>query len=161
MSTKFEIHLRTEPMEMLQHPPRVASRPLMYCPICVAVKGDPYPTPVWCDAAGVLLLRWHEEIWKMSLGQSRAARLIFFDINREIWVRRTTMHWWKVSCVERKGDHKTISREVLCIPEEIEAALLQASQKLLAGARRAGVWFDDCVELASFLESQIGCRLPV
>jgi hypothetical protein len=155
MSANFQIHVTTEPAEMLQNPPpQFAHRRLMYCPICVQVGAKSFPASVWCDAAGVLLLRWTEEIWKMSAGEGRAARIIFFDTPCEIWVRRTTTRWWKVSCVVRQGKVKLIGPEILCLPEQIEAALLQAAQKLLAGARGAGVWSDDCAALEAFLQDQ-------
>jgi hypothetical protein len=96
----------------------------------------------------------------MSTGQSRAARIIFFDSPSEIWVRRTTKHWWKVSCVVRREKEKLIGPEILCIPERVEAALLQASRRLLSGARAAGVWSDDCAELTAFLRCQVGYELP-
>jgi hypothetical protein len=56
--------------------------------------------------------------------------------------------------VERETDDKTILHESLVIPEVVEAALLTAIQKLLAGAKSVGVQTEDCVALAALLKGR-------
>jgi hypothetical protein len=58
-----------------------------------------------------------------------------------------------VSCILCTDKQKQIEAEVLCTPERIEAALLSASQRFLAGVRQCGVWGKDCEELAEFVDA--------
>jgi hypothetical protein len=151
MANEFLIGFDTDPMFVQNPPPQYRDLGLVYCPVGIRVNSVSFPGPGWCDFAGVLLLRWCCEVWRLSGGESRAARLIFFDTPSEIWVRRTATRRWKVSCVVREANRRTVTTEALCIPERIEAVLLSASQRFLAGVRRAGVWGRDCEQLASFL----------
>ncbi len=154
MTAQFKIHIGTEP-EILRHPPpQFAHLRVIYCPICVTVGGLTFPIACWADFGAVLLLSWQQEVWQLSRRERRAARLIFYDTPNEIWIRRTYERWWKVSCVLRNHKEKVIEGELLCLPEQVEAELLSASQKLLGGARKAGVWSKDCHELQTFLQEQ-------
>jgi len=152
VANNFRIGFNTAPEIIRNPPPQYRHLPMTYCPVGVKVASLVFPVPGWCDFAGVLLLRWAHEVWSLSDGKTRAARLIFFDTPSEIWVRRTAARWWKVSCVVREGRQKNIEAETLCLPERVEAAILSASQRFLAGVRRCDVWGKDCEELAAFVK---------
>jgi hypothetical protein len=149
----FHIDFNLDPAIVRNPPPEFRHLRMTYCPVGVRVDSLVFPGPVWCDFAGVLLLRWALEVWNLSAARARAARLIFFDTPSEIWVRRTASRWWKVSCVVRTGKEKQVEAEALCTPERVEAALLAASQRFLAGVRQCGVWGKDCEELAAFVDN--------
>ena len=153
MASNFHIGLNTDPEIVRNPPPQYRHVPMTFCPVGVKVDSRVFPIPGWCDFAGVLLLRWAHEVWNLSDGKTRAARLIFFDTPSEIWARRTASRWWKVSCVVRRDKQKKVEAEALCMPERIEAAVLSASQRFLTGVRRCGVWGTDCEELAAFVDN--------
>ncbi|MCI0641981.1 MAG: hypothetical protein L0Y70_23130 [Gemmataceae bacterium] len=160
MTSQFQIHVNAIP-EMLQKPPPQFANPrLMYTPLCVEVGGLTFPASVWCDVTGVLLLDWCREVWKLSSGESRAARMVFTDTPNGIWIRRTAMRWWKVSCMTWSGKTKTPVHEILIVPEQVEAALLTACRKLLSLAREAGVWSKDCAAIEHFLTMQRAVLVP-
>ena len=150
MSFRFQIGVKPTPEILTKPPPQFSEVPFIYCPIAVRVNADGFPTAFWCDFAGVLLYKWYRQVWKMSQYESRSARLVFW-YTYEIWLRRTTKHWWNVSFVERNLKDKRIMEEHLVIPECVEAALLTAIQRLLAGARRVSVWTEDCEALEQAL----------
>jgi hypothetical protein len=144
---------------MVTHPGLLRSPPLQYrhvslvfCPVCIQLGPREFPGRNWSDFTGALLLKWGRELWALSAGESRAAKLIFFHTPCELWVRRTVSRWWKVSCVQRHDKEKEIGWEGLFLPEQIEAAMISASRRLLHAAQQAGVWGEDCKELTAFVE---------
>ena len=156
MSSKFRVGFNTDPEIVREPPPQYRHPRRIFCPVGITVGARVFPGPGWCDLTGVLLLEWCRAVWRLSAGEARYARLIFFDTPAEVWVRRTASRWWKVSAVVREGNRKRVEAEALCLPERVEATLLTASQRFLAGVRQAGVWGVDCEELADFLSDQWG-----
>jgi hypothetical protein len=139
---------------------------LIFTPFAVRVGNQEYPIAAWTDFAGVALFRWYRAVLNLSNDKCRAARLPFWQ-TYEMWLRRTKGYWWRLSLVERKPKAQTILYETLVIPEVVEAALLTATHKLLAGAKSVGVWTDDCVALdallggrESYLEDMEAGRIP-
>lgn len=154
MPKPFAIAIAVLP-EMLQNPPpQFAHRRLLYTPLCISVGGFAFPHGVWCDFAGVLLLRWHHEVQKLIAHESRYARLVFCDTPNEVWLRRTKGPWWKASCVTWQGKAKAVVREALCLPEHVEAELHATTRGLLNAARSAGVWTEDAASLDDFLRGE-------
>ncbi len=154
MPGNFRVGFNTDPVIIRDPPPQYRHPRRVYCPVGISVDSLVFPGPGWCDLTGVLLLEWCRSVWRLSAGEARYARLIFFDTPAQIWVRRTPSRWWKVSAVVREGKHKRVEAEALCLPERVEATLLTAAQRFLAGVRQAGVWGVDCEELAAFLSDQ-------
>jgi hypothetical protein len=155
MAVQFLIGVNTEEEILSNPPPQYRHLNLIYTLFAIRVGATAYPASFWCDFAGVWLFQWCRAVWKLSRRQARYARLTFWH-TYEFWLRRTAKCWWKVSLVERTPNQKTIVEEALVIPERVEAALLTACQKLLTGARRAGVWTADCVALQAFLNDPEG-----
>jgi hypothetical protein len=151
MSSTFEIGVNPAPEILGAPPPQFSDVPFIYCPVAVSMHGKDFPVSFWCDFAGVLLWRWFRQVWKLSHYETRCARLAFW-YTYEIWLRRTRKHWWNVAFVERQPNDATITEEDLVIPERVEAALLTAIRRLLAGARRAGVWTEDCESLEQAMD---------
>ena len=154
MTSKFRVGFSVDPMIVRTAPPQYRNPRRIYCPVGISVNSHVFPSPGWCDLTGVLLLDWCRSVWRMSAGEARYARLIFFDTPAQVWVRRTPSRWWKVSAVVREGKKKRVEAEALCLPERVEATLLSAAQRFLAGIREAGVWGVDCDELAEFISQQ-------
>src|SRR5260370_815536 len=98
MVTGFRIGVNTEPEILATPPPQFRHLNLLYTPFAVHVGAFDFPASCWCDFAGVLLLRWCREVWKLSRGETRAARLGFW-YTYEVWLRKTTKHWWMATCV--------------------------------------------------------------
>jgi hypothetical protein len=166
MSTKFRIGVNTDKEILSDPPPQFRHVNLIFTPFAVRVGNLDYPIAGWTDFAGVALFRWYWAVLNLSNDKSRAARLPFWYAY-ELWLRRTKGHWWRLSLVERRPKHQTILHETLVIPEVVEAGLLSATRKLLAGARSVGVWTDDCVALdallkgrESYLEEMEAGRIP-
>ena len=141
--------------DMLRNPPPQFSHlGLLYSFLSVKVGSRVFPTDVWCDFSGVLLLRWNREVRELIEGKSRYARLIFTDTPNEVWLRRTDSHYWRASCVTWNHGAREIVSEALCLPEYVEASLHFASRQLLESARQADVWYEDCQSLEDFLENR-------
>lgn len=151
MKTTFRIGVCTDREILTNQPPQFRHINLIFSPFGIRVDERDFPASVWTDFAGASLFKWCRAVWAMSLGEARAARLTFW-YTYEFWLRRTTSHWWRLSLVERKPDSKEITYEALILPERIEAELLTASRKLIAGAKNAGVWTEDCATLQAFLD---------
>jgi hypothetical protein len=155
MPKAFTISISVLP-EMLQNPPpQLTHRRLLYTPLCINVGGTPFPHGVWCDFTGPLLLRWNREVRRLMAREARYARLIFCDTPCEVWLRQTEGPWWKATCVRWRSKIKTILAEALCLPEQVEAELHVATQRLLEAARKARVWSEDAAALEEFLNGPI------
>lgn len=153
MTTKFRIGVNTAE-EILSHPPpQFRHLNLIFTPFGIDIGKHAYPMPGWTDFAGVFLFRWWRAVWRLAEGKSRCARLPFW-YTYEMWLRRTAGPWWRLSLVERKPESKHVSHEALVVPEVVESELLTATQKLLAGARRVGVWTEDCAALEAVLKDR-------
>lgn len=152
MSDTFEIFVDASRDALCKQPPQYERLNVLYTTFGVRVGSNCFPASFWCDFAGIWLFRWYEAIWNMAEHKSRAVRLPFF-YTYEVWLRRTTALWWKLSYVERyatkqgESDRKVIGKEFLVSPERVELATLKAIRKLLAGAVSAGRWTEDCVAL--------------
>jgi hypothetical protein len=153
MGTKFRIGVNTAREILSNPPPQFRHVNLIFAPFGVRVGNLDYPIAGWTDFAGVFLFRWYAAVLKLSSDKSRYARLPFW-YTYEMWLRRTSGSWWRLSLVEREADDKTILQESLIIPEVVEAALLTAIQQLLAGARSVGVQTEDCVALEALLKGR-------
>jgi hypothetical protein len=151
MASNFQIGFLTDPEMVRNPPPEYRHLRLTFCPVGIQVGSLSFPPDGWCDFAGILLLRWAYEVWNLSDRRTRAARLIFFGVTNEVWIRRTPSRWWKVSGIQGAQKPRKIETETLCTPERIEAAILSASQRFIAGVRQCGVWGQDCEELTTFL----------
>jgi hypothetical protein len=151
MKNIFHIGVCTDREILTNQPPQFRHTNLIFTPFAISIAGHDFPASIWTDFAGASLFKWCRAVWAVSLGQSRAARLTFW-YTYEFWLRRTTSHWWRLSLVEREPDSKRITFEALVLPERVEAELLTASQKLVRGARDAGVWTEDCAALQGFLD---------
>jgi hypothetical protein len=151
MKSEFQIGVCTEREVLVNQPPQFRHTNLLFTPFAIRVDDRAFPASVWTDFAGASLFKWCRAVWAMSLGEARAARLPFW-YTYEVWLRKTVSNWWRVSLVERLPDSKKITYEALVLPERVEAALLTASRKLIAGAKGADVWAEDCATLAAFLE---------
>jgi hypothetical protein len=147
----FRIGVCTDRELLRRQPQQFQHMNVLFTPFAIRIGDRDFPTSVWTDFAGVSLFKWCRAAWAMSLGQARAARLTFW-YTYEFWLRRTTSSWWRLSLVERRPDSKEITFEALVLPERVEAELLTASRRLIAGAKDAGVWTDDCVALQAFLD---------
>jgi hypothetical protein len=142
----------THPDLLRSPPPQYRHVPLTFCPVHFKLGSIDFPGLGWTDFTGALLFRWCRELWRLSAGESRAAKLIFFNTPSELWVRRTATSWWKVSCVQRHSKRNQIEWEGLFLPEQVEAALLSASRQFLRAAQQAGVWGEDCKVLSAFID---------
>ncbi len=154
MPSMFRVGFALDPEIIRDPPPQYRNPRRVFCPVGIGVGSYVMPGPGWCDLTGVLLLEWCRAVWQLSAEESRYARLNFFDTPAQVWIRRTPSKWWKVSAIVRQGNQKRIEAEVLCLPERVEAALLSAAQRFLAGVRAAGVWGVDCEQLAEFVSEQ-------
>lgn len=151
MSSNFEIGVGVRREMLASQPPQYAHLNVLYTALCARVGQTWYPASGWCDFAGIWLFRWYEAVWQVSEGRTRAARLPFLH-TYELWVRRTAKPWWKISMVERHAKGTTIKGdEVLVIPEQVEAALLTAIQRLLRAAKEASAWQEDCTALEALV----------
>lgn len=152
MSNTLEIFVNTSKELLADPPPQYEHLNLLYTVFGVKIGDDCFPASVWTDFAGIWLFRWYEAIWSMSENKTRAVRLPFF-YTYEVWLRRTTALWWKLSYVERYArkngvlDTKVVGKEFLVIPEQVELATLKAIRKLLSGAIEADRWTEDCAAL--------------
>jgi hypothetical protein len=153
MATKFRIGVNTAEEILSNPPPEFRHLNVLFAPIAVRVGNMDFPASFWTDFAGVVLFKWYWVVWKLAEAKSRFARLPFW-YTYEMWLRRTTKQWWRLSLVERKTETREITHEVLLIPEIVESALLTAIQKVVAGARRVGVWTEDCAALDSLLNDR-------
>lgn len=166
MVTRFRIGVNTAKEILANPPPQFRHVNLIFTPFAVTVGRQDYPAPMWTDFAGIFLFRWYRAVLNLSGDKSRAARLPFW-YRYEMWLRRTKGQWWRLSLVQRERKEQTALHEALVIPEVVEAALLTAIQNLLAGARSAGVWGEDCIALdallkgrESYLEDMEAGRIP-
>lgn len=151
MGSNFEIGVGVRREMLATQPPQFAQLNVLYTAFSARVGQTWYPASVWCDFAGIWLFRWYEAVWQVSEGRTRAARLPFLH-TYELWVRRTVKPWWKISMVERHAKGTTIKGdEILVIPEQVEAALLTAIQRLLRAAKDANAWKEDCAALESLV----------
>jgi hypothetical protein len=155
MKTTFRIGVCPDRELLVNQPPQFRHTNLLFTPFAIRVGERDFPASFWTDFAGASLFKWCRAVWAMSLGEARAARLTFW-YTYEFWLRKTVSNWWRLSLVERKPDSKKITYEALVIPERVEAALLTASRKLIAGAKSAGVWTEDCAALQAFLDDPEG-----
>jgi hypothetical protein len=167
MGTKFRIGVNTAREILSNPPPQFRHVNLIFTPFSVRVGNVDYPMAGWTDFAGVILFKWYAAVLNLSSDKSRYARLPFW-YTYEMWLRRTSGSWWRLSLVERETDDKMILHESLVIPELVEAALLTAIHKLLAGAKSAGVQTEDCIALdallkgrESYLEDMVAGTAPV
>ncbi len=152
MRTRFRIGVCTDREILTNQPPQFRHMNLLFTPFAIRVGERDFPASYWTDFAGASLFKWCRAVWAMSYGENRAARLTFW-YTYEFWLRKTTGHWWRLSLVERKPGAKQVTHEALVLPERVEAELLTASRKLIAGAKNAGVWTEDCATLQAFLEA--------
>ncbi len=151
MTCDFRISVCTARVILANQPPQFRHTNLLFTPFGICVGERDFPGAAWTDFAGASLFKWCRAVWGLSYGEARAARLTFW-YTYEFWLRKTTRHWWQLSLVERKPDSKQITYETLVLPERVEAELLTASRRLIAGAKNAGVWSEDCATLQEFLE---------
>jgi hypothetical protein len=151
VKSRFRIGVCTAAEILANQPPQFRHTNLIFTPFGIRVGDRDFPAPGWTDFAGASLFKWCRAVWAMSFGEARAARLTFW-YTYEFWLRRTASHWWRLSLVERTPDSKRIISEALVLPERVEAELLTASRKLIAGAKAAGVWTEDCAALQAFLD---------
>lgn len=151
MKNRFHIGVCTERELLVNQPPQFRQTNLLFTPFAIRIGHRDFPASFWTDFAGAWLFKWSRAVWRMSYGEERAARLPFW-YTYEFWLRKTTRHWWRLSLVERKPDSKHITYEALVLPERVEAELLTASRRLIAGAKNAGVWTEDCATLQVFLD---------
>jgi hypothetical protein len=93
LSHKFQISFCTDPEIVRNPPPQFRHMRSVYCPVGIQVGDWEVPGPGWCDFAGVLLLEWCRGVWQLSSGESRYARLVFFDTPTQIWIRPTPTQW--------------------------------------------------------------------
>jgi hypothetical protein len=150
MSHSFRIGVDTADKMLSNPPPQFRHLNLLFAPFGVSVGDLHFPASFWTDFAGMALFKWYWAVWKLAEGENRYARLPFW-YTYEMWLRRTTKQWWRLSLVEYEPDRRKITHEVLLIPETVESALLTAIQKLITGARHAGVWTEDCAALEALL----------
>jgi hypothetical protein len=135
----------------------------MFAPFAVRIGKELFPGTIWTDFAGLQLFQWYSAVWEMGENNKRCGRLPFM-YGYEMWLRRTPTRWWKLSCVTRIKEgtrdvsikDATIGHEALVLPEQVEAALLTCSRRLLAGAKRVGRWTDDCEALSNLLDDPAG-----
>lgn len=151
MKDRFHIGVCTERELLVNQPPQFRHTNLLFTPFAIRVGERDFPASFWTDFAGASLFKWCRAVWGMSCGEERAARLTFW-YTYEFWLRKTARDWWRLSLVERKPDSKQIMYETLVLPERVEAELLTATSRLVAGAKNAGVWTEDCATLQNFLE---------
>jgi hypothetical protein len=161
MGNEIEIFVNASPDLLANPPPQYAHLNVLYTAFGLRVGSESFPSSIWCDFAGIWLFQWYEAIWNMAEYKTRAVRLPFF-YTYEVWLRRTTALWWKLSYVERHAhknietDTKVIGKEFLVIPEQVELAALQAIRKLLSGAIKAGRWTEDCIALEALAHDPRG-----
>lgn len=153
MNSTFEVGFFLSPELLRSPPPQARAAGLTICPFSLRVGSLDFPHVAWTDYAGVLLRLWGQELWRLARGDSRAARLVFFDTPNEVWIRRTRERWWKVSCVERVSGRKVIRAEAACILERMEVAVMSAGRRFLVEMKRLGFWGPDCEDLSSFLKN--------
>lgn len=151
MKTRFHIGVCTDHEILTNQPPQFRHTNLIFTPFAIRVGERDFPASFWTDFAGASLFKWCRAVWGLSLGDAPAARLTFW-YTYEFWLRKTASNWWRLSLVERQPDSKQITYEALVLPERVEAELLTASRRLIAGAKRAGVWTEDCATLQAFLD---------
>lgn len=161
MSKRFEIGVGVGHM-LANQPPQFAHLDVLFTGFAARVGETWFPATIWTDFAGIWLFRWFEAVWSLTERRARATRLPFV-YTYEIWLRRTVKPLWKVSMVERTAtqrSHKETTtikgEEVLVIPEQVEVALLTATQKLLTGAIAAGRWTEDCIALEALINDPKG-----
>jgi hypothetical protein len=153
MSGSFRIEVNTAEEMLSNPPPEFRHLNVLFAPFGVSVGDVDFPAPCWTDFAGLWLFKWYAAVWALAEHQSRYARLPFW-YTYEMWLRRTTRQWWRLSLVECHAEGRNVTHEALLIPEVVESALLTAMQKLIAGARRAGVWTEDCRALEGLLNDR-------
>ena len=153
MNRSFRIGIATTEQILSNPPPPFRHLNVIYAPFGVSVGAVDFPSSFWMDFAGVLLFRWYTAVWKLTEDKSRYARLPFLH-TYEMWLRRTTKQWWRLSLVECNAESRNVTYETLLIPEVVESALLTAMQKLIVGARRAAVWTEDCAALEALLNDR-------
>ena len=151
MINRFHIGVCTDRDLLVNQPPQFRHTNLLFTPFAIRVGDRDFPAPTWTDFAGASLFKWCRAVWGLSYGEQRAARLTFW-YTYEFWLRRTTRHWWRLSLVERYPVSRKFIHEARVLPERVEAELLTASRRLIAAAKNAGVWTEDCATLQAFLE---------
>ncbi len=153
MATTFRIGVNTDKQILSTPPPQFKGVNLIYTPFAVHVGKVVYPMPIWTDFAGVFLFKWYKAVLRLESGNSRGTRLPFW-YRYEMWLQQRPKQRWRLSLVQEENDEKRILHKTLVIPEVVEAALLSAIQKLLEGARNAGVWPEDCVALDALVKGR-------
>jgi hypothetical protein len=150
MSRSFRIGVCNDPEILANPPPDYRHLNVVFTPFAASAGGVDYPAPFWTDFAGVWLFKWYRAVWQLAEGDARSARLPFW-YTYEMWLRRTTKTWWRLSFVKCDARNREVAHESLVIPEVVEGAIVGAAHKLLDGARAAGVWPADCAALADLL----------
>src|SRR6478609_5593420 len=98
MKASFKVSAAAFPDMLSNPPPQFAHLGMLYAFLNVQVGGLVFPSEIWCDFSGALLLYWNREVRSLIEHKSRYARLVFTDTPNEVWLRRTNTSFWKASC---------------------------------------------------------------
>jgi hypothetical protein len=112
MSRGFRIGVNTAEEVLSNPPPQFRHLNVVFAPFGVSVGGVDFPPSWWTDFAGVALFRWYSAVWRLAEGKTRYARLPFW-YTYEMWLRRTTKQWWRLSLVERDAEARGITHDAL------------------------------------------------